>query len=166
MKKFSLVALGFCAIALCYKSDVMAASADADGNASVVIVNQVGIESVEDMDFGTLISPGYDGVFTLSTSGLLTCANNWVCSGSPTAGKFKISANNASVNVTYQNGVLSDGTGNTLPLTVTGDTRVTMVHGEGTLSVGATLNVPWGTSAGTYSTSNAGGSPYKVTVDY
>jgi len=166
MKKFSFLMLSLAVVTLFPRAGITAGPVDADGNASVVIVNQVGIESVQDMDFGTLISPGYNGTFTLSTSGTLSCASQWICTGTPAVGKFIVSANNASVNVTYQDGTLSDGAGHTLALAVTGDNTVTLTNGTGELKVGATLSTAWDTPAGTYSTANTGGQPYKVTVNY
>ena len=173
MKKFNLLALSL-VLATFGSRDVFAAGADADGNASVVIVNQASIENTVDMDFGTLIAPNAtgsngSGTFTLSPSGALSCAQGWVCSGSPAVGQFEISANNASVSVTYENGVLSDGVGHTIALNVNGagnPDSVNLTNGKGILKVGASLSTDWNTEAGTYSTANIGGTPYKVTVSY
>lgn len=86
--------------------------------------------------------------------------------GTPAAGKFRVVSNGQSVNVEYQNGVISDGNGHTLDVVVSGDNTVPIQNGEGILYVGATLSVPQGVPAGNYSSSNVGGTPYRVTVAY
>ena len=119
MKKvFSLVGFSFAFVTMFPKMCVTANSAEAEGFASVSIVEQVSIESERDMDFGTLISPGYAGDFVLpnTENALVSCAPNWVCNGNPASGKFKILSNSQSVNVNYSDGVLSDGLGHTLDI--------------------------------------------------
>ena len=163
---FRALGLGIVFSTLFPRESMTAGSTSADGNVSVTIIEQASIESEADIDFGTLISPGYQGTFTVNTSGLLSCATNWVCTGTPSAGKFKILSNTASVDVSYQDGVLSDGLGHTLTVKVDGQKALSVVNGSATLYVGAELEVPYGTSAGLYSTSNTGGTPYKVTINY
>ena len=162
---FSLLAMGLSKTVL---------SASADGNASAVIVEQGGIESEVDMDFGVIVKPsGQAAKVKVSTSGLITCGDansGWVCTGSPSAGKFKVYGSNGTYSVSYADGILSDGKGNTMSLRVEGVSSITLANGEASLLVGGELDVGNDNgntqASGTYSTSNAGGTPYTVTVNF
>jgi len=145
-----------------------ASNSSIEGKASAVIVEQLGIESVADMDFGTIIKPTYGGNVVLNASNYVTCPDNynWTCTGTPVSGKFMVYGANGTVNVTYTSGVLSDGNGNTMNLTISGSSTLSITNGRGSLSVGATLRIGDTTPAGSYSTSNNGGTPYTVTVNY
>lgn len=149
-------------------------SASTDGIASAVIVEQGAIEADIDMDFGVIIKPnGIKDDVILNTSNLITCPNSydgWTCSGSPKSGKFIAYGGNGTYDVSYTNATLSDGLGNTMPLTINGPATITITNGTGELYVGGTLTVGTGNAnsqqAGNYSTSNSGGTPYTVTINF
>ena len=75
------------------------------------------------------------------------------------------------VNISYTNGVLISGT-DTMALDINNvaignETSTTLsASGEATIYIGGLLTVASNQASGSYSTSNPGGTPYVISVDY
>lgn len=146
-------------------------TASTSGTATATILAAISVTENTAMAFGNIGTDATAQTVTLSAAGSITCPSGYGCSGSPSQGIFDITGPDQSLNVTYSNGTLSDGSGNTMALNVATPTTpnastITPSSGTATLNVGGELSVGTSQVAGSYSTANAGGSAYTVTVNY
>ncbi len=159
------------------------ALADVDIEVSATLENPITETKQTDMAFGTIgVSPtgtgGPDEVITLEATSGTPVFNNLHGSavdtlGTATVGNIEIASTATfQVDISYSaSATLSDGS-NTLTLdnittnsTVSGYTHDGSV-GTSNIYVGGDLTIPWDYVAGTYSTTNAGGSAITVTITY
>lgn len=169
MKKIFTSALGL-GVFVCSNVCIAATPISIEGQASITVVEQAVITKVKDMTFGTVTSPGIAGNFVLDKNGTFTCPSGWMCTGTPERAEFEIQAGSSPVSLTYTDGKLAhkSQSANTFTLRIDGPQTLTInssTH-KGTLRLGGTLNIPRLALAGDYSTSNSGGTPYTVTVNY
>ena len=146
-------------------------TASTSGTATVVILADLTVTQNTEMDFASILPPAGGGTATIpKTADTITCVAGGTCTGTVSRGKFGITGTDGSVTISYSDGTLSDGT-NTMALdvssgTINNDTSATISGGTATLNVGGILTIGASQAAGTYNTSNAGGSAYTVTVNY
>ena len=152
-----------------------AVAADATGNASVAIQNQA-ITLIpivgQDLNFGTVLPFGRTGHVTVWENGTHQASNAHIAdtNGISTSGFTVSGVNSAPYAISLPASNTVTLTSNVDPadtMTITGfirtgytDQRVLDANGDGTFSVGATLNVGSNQPAGTYS------GTYTVTVSY
>ena len=125
------------------------------------------------MDFGRIYPGSSNGTASIPNSAdTITCPTGGVCTGSVNRGEIIISgSNNMGVNISYTNGVLISGT-DTMALDINNvaignETSTTLsASGEATIYIGGLLTVASNQASGSYSTSNPGGTPYVISVDY
>ena len=127
------------------------------------------------MDFGQISSGTAGGTIILNeTSGArsVSAGDADVVSNAVagTPGAFTITGDvGMAFNVSYVDGVLTDASGGN-PITIGAftDTTATLIltGGVDSFSVGASLTLTGSQPAGNYSTSNPGGVPYSITVNY
>lgn len=181
--RYVLILLGgLIVLALPYAARAQSTSA----SATAIVATALQVSKTADFNFGRIVPGATVGTVLLSTSGTrsqtggVTLGN----AGSTSAAAFSVSGeNNATFTVTFSGGTLSDGaspTNHTMSVsafvvkmsggtdqlanyagTLSGAGTQTFAVG-GTLSVGTTASTP----AGTYTTSNSGGTAVSVTVAY
>jgi hypothetical protein len=151
------------------------AQSSATASVTAVILTPIAISNTVDMDFGILAGSVAPGTCDLATDGSRTATGGVtiMAGGTPAAASFNVTGSAGAVyTITLPAGAttVSDGLGNTMTVNawVSNPTPTgTLVLGASTLLVGATLNVGASQPAGTYNTSNAGGSgEFTVTVNY
>jgi spore coat protein U-like protein len=142
-----------------------AVAATTTSTTTVNIVRPVSIVKLQDMDFGTLNFAGFTGTRTIAVSrtGVLTCATNIVCSGTPKHARFNIQGTNRLVVLlSYSGGTLSNGV-DSIPFTADGQSSITMVNSGAPgidLEVGGSLTISPTLVGGVYS------GTMTVTADY
>lgn len=163
--KIKFYAFAILAIA-CTTNAVAQSSATATTTAT--LVTPISISKVTDMNFGTIASSATAGTAVLSNADVATATGGVsLPGGTPTSAQFTVtgegtSAFSISLPTTV---VLTGSVSGTLTVdTFTDDLGATsaLVAGTKTVKVGATLNVPANTVAGTYSNT----SDLAVTVNY
>jgi hypothetical protein len=162
----------------------VATAATTTGDVSGYTIAPLGISKTTDFNFGSIIAGASSGTVVLSTaSGRSVTGGTALASGaSVSAALFSVSGEvDATFSIDFSSGAILKNTAGTHSMTVdsyvakVGSTANQSANYIGTLTtspvsltVGATLHV--GTSgnnpAGTYSTSNSGGTPLTVTVAY
>jgi hypothetical protein len=123
------------------------------------------------MDFGTVAGGPIAGTVILDTFGSrsLTGDVQSLITGPGNAASFQVSGEPSQVySLTYGNGTLANAGGQQLSLSAFTDNSLGTLPGAGveTFQVGATLSIGSNQPAGLYSTSNGGGSPYTITINY
>jgi hypothetical protein len=123
------------------------------------------------MNFGTLAGGQTPGTVVLDTAGgrSFTGGAQILAAGPGASATFQLTGEpNLSYTLSFTDGVLSDGGGQQMTLTNFTHTAsgIMPAAGTDTFQVGASLNVDAIQPAGAYSTSNAGGTPYTVTISY
>lgn len=125
-----------------------------------------------DIDFGTIAIDPAAGPQTVSIDheSVVTCPPTYVCSGTPSYGRpMAQGAPNTMVNITINStATLSDGAGHTLTFTPTPVNSYLSLNEAGVRSwrVSGSIDFTGDEAAGVYSTANAGGSGYTITVNY
>ncbi|MBN1784031.1 MAG: DUF4402 domain-containing protein [Alphaproteobacteria bacterium] len=156
-------------------------AATGSGEAKAQLTNPLSIEQTAYIvDFGTVAidpSAGTQTVsITASSTPVRTCPPSYVCSGGPIrAGNFLIKGLKYTpvyLDISGSTAILSDGAGNTLVFDPDflgpSDTRATSLDGAGRKyeNIGGSITFTGSEPAGTYSSSNAGGTGYQVNVVY
>lgn len=168
--KNQLLTTAICAAAVfggTYSATTLAATAN--GDATAIVVSPLTVTESLAMDFGTVLAGASGGTVEINaTLGTVVLGGTATQTGAFNAATFDIvGTNGLTYLVTYTNGTLSDGA-NTMSLTTFNDNALGTipVSGTETFSVGGILAVGLGQTPGTYNTTNAGGAPYTVTVNY
>lgn len=168
-----LLTTAICASALLggtYSATSIAATAN--GDASAIIIAPLSIIQNTAMVMGTIAPGTVLSTVTIDPAGAVTVpVGDATTSGAANAGIFDVTGQpfNTISSITFGAGTVSDGA-NTM--TVTPDSHdaggAPALDGAGNLSfnVGASLSVPSGQVAGTYNTTNVGGVPFTITVNY
>lgn len=155
-----LVALGASATA--------SAQSDATASATATLITPISISKTVDMDFGSVAASATAGTVVLGTDGVATPSGGVTLpGGTPAAAEFSVTGEGTSTfDITLPSSItLSDGGTNTLTVdsfTSNPATTGTLTAGAATVKVGATLNVPANTPAGTYTNTT----DLTVTVNY
>lgn len=151
------------------------AQSTAYASTTATLIAPISISKVADMNFGTIASSGTAGTVVLGYT------DNASVTGGVSSPNGGAGATTASFNVTGEGTnsfsvavpttiTLSDGGANTLSVTgisADSDVQGTLVAGTSTIKVGATLTVPAGAPAGTYTnTSTDVATALYVTVNY
>ena len=123
------------------------------------------------MDFGTLSGGPIPGTVILDTGNGRTATGDAqiMASSVGSAASFQISGEpNQFYLISYSNGILSNGNGQQMSLTTFNDNSLGTIPAASseTFQVGATINIGPNQPAGVYSTTNAGGVPYTITINY
>lgn len=152
--------------------------ATGSGHVQTELTAPLSIETVKDINYGTIaIDPAVGSyALRLEGNGSVTCPSSYVCTGTTSRGEYNITgapSTPVSISMTGSTATLSDGVGNTLvfdPSFYTGGDSLTgfSLGGSGTLffAVEGKLYLTGNEVAGTYSSQNAGGSGYTITVNY
>lgn len=136
------------------------------GTGTLDILASVTVTNTQDMDFGEIAAPssGSQNFVMAAATGVITPgAGDGAAYGTPTAASFDITGT-ASASVSTSAVVTTDFSDASLTLgtlTTAGDTSTIPGGGSGTITVGGTLNVITGISAGTYNDA-----VITLTVDY
>ena len=145
-----------------------AMAADASGDASAVVVTPISVSEAAALSFGNIAPSGTSGTVTVTTAGARTSTGGVSeLGGTVTAGEFDVVGSGSA---TYGIVLPADGTvtltgaGDPMPVngfvhSLDGSTP-TLSGGNGSFTVGATLEVGAGQTEGTYTGS------YTVTVNY
>jgi len=162
----------------------VASAATTTGDVTGSTIAPIGISKTTDFNFGSIIAGASNGTVVLSTSGGRSVTGGTALHGSisPAAALFSVTGEVASTfSIVFSSGTTLKNSAGTHSMTV--DTYVAKVGSTSdqtsnytgtlttspiTLAIGATLHVNTSTNnpAGTYSTSNSGGTPLTVTVAY
>ena len=123
------------------------------------------------MNFGTVAGGSFPGTVILGTgNGRITTGDaQTLATGPGNAATFEVAGEpNNSFSLSFSDGVLANGSGQQMNVTSFMHNSAGTIPGSGpgSFQVGATLNVGASQQSGTYSTSNAGGNPYSVIVNY
>ncbi|MBN2779606.1 MAG: DUF4402 domain-containing protein [Alphaproteobacteria bacterium] len=170
MKYVSLFTLG-----LILSTSAFAATGT--GHAQAELSNPLSVTNDINVDFGTIAIDPAAGPQTISMSNtnVVSCPTTYICSGAPTKGALEVTGaptTNFQVNLVGSTATLSDGTGNTILFDPTlGNSsesgQFTMAaDGTRNVSIIGELSFTGNEPAGTYNTTNPGGSGYTVTVNY
>lgn len=163
-------------IALLLASNVFAATGT--GHAQAELSQPLTVENTQNINFGTIsIDPGAGTqTVSLTNSSVVTCPASYSCSGGAHWGLIKVKGAQdqiVNVNMIGSTATLSDGSGNTItldPWFSTGGDEYTKslssISGELNMGIYASITFTGNEVAGTYSSTNAGGSGYTVTVNY
>lgn len=144
------------------------------GSSDTFSINPMVLTPGVAMDFGQIASGSTGGALVMDTAGARSVASGDadVVSNavSGTAGTFTIQGDpGLTFSISYINGSLTDTLGGNA-MTITGftDTSAGLILSGGAdpFSVGASLILNGAQSAGYYSTTNPGGVPYSITVNY
>jgi hypothetical protein len=143
----------------------------ATSNTLATVFSPLGIAETAVMDFGTVAGGQTPGTVVLDTAGgrTFTGGAQILAAGPGASATFQITGEpNLSYTLSFSDGLLSNGGGQQMTLTNFTHTASGTVPAVGTdtFQVGASLNVDAIQPAGAYSTSNAGGTPYTVTISY
>lgn len=147
-------------------------AASVSGTATARVVTPISISQNTPMNFGDVAVGTGGGTVVLLTddSRSVTGDAEALSTTTGTAAIFDVTGfSGATYAISYTAGTLSDGGGNTMTVNAfTDDTAGsgTLILGSDQFVVGATLNINGGQATGTYSTGNAGGTAYTVTVNY
>ena len=145
-------------------------AANVQGTATAELVAPIAIVQNAQMDFGTLSGGAGVGTVVLDTAGGRTTTGDAVVvpSGAGAAGNFTISGESGRsyILTISATATISDGTNTMTVNNFTNTSSGTLPAATEIFTVGATLNLGANQPAGTYTTGNAGGSTYTVTVNY
>ena len=160
--KISAVAL----LAGIYSANALADVQNANATATIVV--PLTITNIIPMDFGSIAVGTASDTISVNAAGNVTAAGTAVVTdavGAPL--KFDITGVNLlTFSLTYVDGVLDDGTGNTMAVTITGDDRPAALNGAAqTVTAVGDLAVGFPQPDGDYSTAT-GGTPIQITANY
>ena len=139
--------------------------------ASATSFAPISIIETTPMNFGTVAGGPMAGTILLGTGGgrIATGGAQTLAAGPGNAASFQVSGEpNQTYGLLYTDGILANASGQQMSVTTFIDNSLGTLPGTGseTFQVGATLNTGPSQPAGLYSTANAGGSPYFITVNY
>ncbi|MBN1783771.1 MAG: DUF4402 domain-containing protein [Alphaproteobacteria bacterium] len=168
----NLFKISLCAMSLMFSSGVMAATGT--GHAQAELSSPLIVENERNVNFGIISIDPASGPQTIGINLIgqfYSCPTGYLCGGSPQHGLIRITGGpNTDVNIALSaTGILSDGAGHTITYRpVLGTGSLQSLYGSGITSVPVRGEIDFTGSevAGTYSTANAGGTPYIVTVNY
>lgn len=162
------------ALSILLASNVFAATGS--GHAQAELSQPLVIETLFDISFGTVAIDPSAGPQTLDSNPNISCPTAYVCSGTRQLGQINIKgAPDTIVTVSLEGslGIVSDGTGNTMTFdpiitSTSSDTRVMNLGAAGSkgTAIGGELQITGNEPGGVYSTQNAGGLGYQITVNY
>lgn len=152
-------------------------AATGTGEAQAELTYPLGVSNAQNANLGTIaIDPGAGTqTITLSLSNTVNCPATYVCTGSAQTGYLQVTgalSTSIYIDITGSTATLDDGSGNTLTfdpfLFSTLDTQTITVGSGGStfVSFGGTIEFTGNEVVGTYSSNNAGGSGFTVTVNY
>jgi hypothetical protein len=121
------------------------------------------------MNFGTIAGGTAPGTVILSTANSRTATGDVQLLAAGNAATFQITGEPSnSYAISFSDGVLANAGGQLMNVTSFTQNSGGTIPGSGSESfqVGATLSVGSNQPAGAYSTSNGGGSPYTITINY
>lgn len=163
-KRFA--AIFACVLSIGVISNTGANATTAIGNASAQIQELIQITEGQSINFGVLLpNGGAAGTASVSTTGSITTINSASQSGSAIqSGSFSASGTpNASLNISFQDGILT-GSGGSMAINAlnhdAGSTPSFNGSGALTFAVGGTLQINADQPAGSYS------GTYQITLDY
>lgn len=141
------------------------------GTASATSFTPLSITETVPMNFGTITGGSVAGTVVLDTGGgrASTVDIQLLASGPGNAASFQVSGEpNQAYTLAYGDGVLANASGQQIGLSAFTDNSSGTIPGTGsdTFQVGATLSIGASQPAGLYSTTNGGGTPYTVTINY
>ena len=165
--------LGFgVAMAVSIHLNGVAMAASTNGTADALVITPIAITETAAMNFGTVAGGANADTIVMDTAGVRTITGSdaqVIAASASSAGTFSITGEaGQAYTVTFSaSATLSNGT-DTMTVDTFTDNAPSPIDGGGTdtLLVGGTLNVGANQASGAYSTSNAGGTPYTVTVNY
>jgi hypothetical protein len=164
LKKITLV------VGLAGLSTSLYAADTANGTATATVVAPITVTENFPMNFGDIAVGTVGGTVILATDGTRSVTGDVdaVSSTPGTAATFNVTGvAGAAYTIGYGAGTLTDGGVNSMAVNGFSDTSTgTLAGGSELISVGATLTVTGSQVPGSYSTANAGGTPYTVTVNY
>ncbi|MBN1783772.1 MAG: DUF4402 domain-containing protein [Alphaproteobacteria bacterium] len=150
----------------------------APGHAQTELSSPLSITNTQNVDFGTIaIDPSAGAQEIPIFAGNVTCPATYVCSGTPSSGIMTVvSAYNVFFHISLigASATLSDGAGNTIffdPSLAPGHgDEGTFVTSEGSgprdFDIHGKIYLTGNEPAGVYNTSNAGGTPFIITINY
>lgn len=162
------------AIAVSTIASVTGANAQSTAIASTTatLIIPMGITNSAPLNFGSLASSGVAGTIALTPAGVasVTGGVTQVAASAVTAATFTVSgeaASSFSIAIPTEF-TISNGTNTLIVNGITADSPAStiLVAGTKTINVGATLNVPENTVAGSYTNLGTGNSGLYVTVNY
>ncbi len=152
--------------------DTGAQAKTAAGISSASVYAPMGITELWPMDFGTVAGGSNSGSVNMDTAGVrsITGDGQVLAVGPGTAASFKIigePSRNYGISFSAE-AVLASPAGDLISASAFthNGSGIVPVGGSETFQVGATLNLGPIQAAGSYSSSNPGGAPYTVTVNY
>lgn len=152
-------------------------AATGTGHAQAELTSPLTITNTVNVDFGVIAIDPAAGPQTILIDGTHTvhCPATYVCSGTPSGGGLQITGApdvTVYVNLVGSTATLSDGTGNSITFDPSfgnsSDSTPFIIATNGTrnVSIIGELTFSGNEPAGTYNTTNTGGSGYTVTVNY
>ena len=162
-KIYSAILAGTAVLAVTLGStSAQAATASADARAR--ILSALTLTNTADLEFGAIVVSGVASTVAISPAGLRTCGANLSCSGTFNAASFDITTGTAgeTVDISHDGPIqLSNGTDTMdVALALSSATVILDVNGEGTVTVGGTLDVAGNQPEGVYT------GIFNVTADY
>ncbi|MBN1783644.1 MAG: DUF4402 domain-containing protein [Alphaproteobacteria bacterium] len=153
-------------------------AATGTGHAQAELTNPLTVVNNVTLNFGTIAIDPAAGAQTLAMngSGIVVCPATYVCSGSSVYGRVTVTGSPdtlVSLSLSGSTATLSDGAGNSLIFDPYFNNETDSVInsplsavGVATIFVMGSIDFTGNEVAGTYSSSNAGGTGYTVTVNY
>jgi hypothetical protein len=171
MKIFNLLPRLGLAVTLTALTITVANADQIDGTATATVIAPLSIVEDTAMDFGLISGGPTIGSVIMDAAGGRTATGDAqiITGGAGTAAAFTITGESGQTySISYANGTLARfGGGGTMTVDTFTDNHVSpLASASESFSAGATLNVGVLQPAGAYSTANAGGSPYTITVNY
>lgn len=177
MKNLYLKIAFFAVTALGFSGNLFAAQANGTAGALVVTPVTVTENAATKLHFGDFTVGTVGGTVTVSQAGIRTGGADIGLltvgtTTTPSQGQFDVTGDAAraiTVTIDFTGATLTDGGVNTMTVAANGADAappVALAAGAATVSVGGVLTVGASQVAASYSTGNAGGVPYTVTVNY
>lgn len=145
-------------------------------NATAIIVSPITIVTNADLVFGNIVNDADGGSVDISTAGARTLNSGLTAvAGAFNAAQFTVTGTDAlsfALDLKPDDGdiLISDGSGHTMTVN---NFSITPIEGDHTFAgatqivlVGARLTVAAGQTPGSYSSANAGGETFTITVNY
>lgn len=138
----------------------LAVSEDTDATVSIVAALQITEDAA--LDFGTVVADTLTGDVTVDQAGTQSCDANLTCIGGAAADYTVTGTGNNTYSISLSNGgnVTLTGAGLDMTAALDADASDTLAGGTDTFSIGGTLTVGAGQTAGDYT------GTFTVTVDY
>lgn len=132
------------------------------GEVSVTILRALAAQQESGLSFGRILPAAADGEISLSPAGALDCGEARLCSGTARAASFRIWGSDGLIAVTVPQTVQLAGPGaesiSFQPVPSTH--QISLQNGEGRLTLGGTLRIAAGQSAGVYQ------GQYEISLEY